>query len=56
MLTFNLLTAGYYSRQQPSNLRLGNVIFWECSVSELSGFCVLLKDDSMDLRENFFGI
>jgi len=26
MLTFNLLT-GYYSRQQPSSLRIGDVIF-----------------------------
>jgi len=26
-LTFNLLT-GYYSRQQPFSLRLGDVIFW----------------------------
>jgi len=27
MLTFNLLT-GYYSRQQPSSLRLGDIIFF----------------------------
>jgi len=52
-LTFNLLT-GYYSRQQPSSLRLSDDIIWEWSVSELSGFCVFLEDDSTDLRENFF--
>jgi len=52
-LTFNLLT-GYYSRQQPSSLRLVMLFFWEWSVSELSGFCVYLEDDSTDLRENFF--
>jgi len=48
-LTFNLLT-GYYSRQQPSSLRLGD-LGW--SVSELSGF---LEDGSTDLRENFFRV
>jgi len=52
-LTFYLLT-GYYSRQQPSSLRLGDVIFWEWSVSELSGFWVFLEDDGTDLCENFF--
>jgi len=52
-LTFNLLT-GYYLRQQPSSLWLGDVIFWKWSVSALSGFCIFLKDDSTDLRENFF--
>jgi len=48
-LTFNLLT-GYYSRQQPSSLWLGDVIFLEWSVSELSGFCIFLEDNSTDLR------
>jgi len=52
-LTFNLLT-GYYSRQQPSSFRLGDVIFMEWSVSELNGFCVFLEDDSTDLPKNFF--
>jgi len=52
-LTFNLLT-GYYSRQQLSSFRLGEVIFWEWSVSELRGFCVFLEDDSTDLCENYF--
>jgi len=52
-LTFNLLT-GYYLRQQLSNLRIGDVIFWKWSKSELSGFCVFLENDSTDLRENFF--
>jgi len=52
-LTFNLLT-GYFLRQQPSSLRLDDVIFWEWSVSELSGFCVFLINESMDLREIFF--
>jgi len=52
-LTFNLLT-GYYSRQQPSSLQLGDVIFWEWSVPELSGFCVFLEDESTDLRKFFF--
>jgi len=52
-LTFNLLT-GYYLRKQPSRLRIGDVIFTEWSVSELSSFCVFLEDDGMDLREKFF--
>jgi len=48
---FYLLT-GYYS----SLLVFGLVtsFFWEISVSELSGFCVFLEDESTDLREKFF--
>jgi len=52
-LTFNLLT-GYYSRQQPSRLQLGDVIFLGMKCVEVGGFCVFLKDDSTDLRKNFF--
>jgi len=49
--TFNLLT-GYYSNL----LAFGSVtsFYWEWSVSELSGFCVFLEDESTDLWENFF--
>jgi len=50
---FNQLI-GYYSRQQPSSLWLGDVNFW--SVSELSGFCVFLEDESTDLRKIFFRV
>jgi len=55
MLTFNLLT-GYYSRQQPSSLRFGDVIFFggmECV--EVSG-CVFLNNKSTDLHEIFFRV
>jgi len=52
-LTFNLL-AGCYSRQQPSNLRLGDVIFWGMECVAVKRFCVFLENDSTDLRENFF--
>jgi len=48
-LTFNLLT-GYYNRQQPSSLTFGDLIFGEWSVSELSGFCVFLEEESTDLH------
>jgi len=50
-LTFNLLIV-YYS----SLLAFGSVtsFFWKWSVLELSGFCVFIKDESTDLRKNFF--
>jgi len=60
-LTFNLL-ADYYSRQQPSKLWLGDVIFlgMELSVkrfkSELAVFAFFLEDDSTDLRELFYRV
>jgi len=49
-----MLTGFYSSLALPSSLRLGDVIFGNWSMSELSGFCVFLEDDSTDLRESFF--
>jgi len=50
---FQLLT-GYYSRQQLSSLRLGDVIFLEMECVGVKRFCVFLEDESTDLREIFF--
>jgi len=52
-LTFNLLTS-YYSRQQPSSLWLGDVIFLRMECVGVKWFLVFLEDDSTDLCENFF--
>jgi len=49
----NLLT-GYYSRQQPSSLWLGDVIFLGMECVGIKRFYVFLEDDSTDLREIFF--
>jgi len=53
LLTFNLLT-GYCNRQQPFCLGSVTSFFWKWCVSELSGFCVFLEDNSTDLYEIFF--
>jgi len=55
-LTSNLLT-GYYSRQQPSSLRLGDVIFLgERSVTELSGFAFFSKTSARICAKFFFRV
>jgi len=49
-LTFNLLT-GYYSRQQPSSLRISDVIFLEM---ECVGVKRFLRFSRRRQHENFF--
>jgi len=50
-LTLNLLTGYTAGSSLPA---FGSITSFFWSVSELSGFCVFLKDESTDLCENFF--
>jgi len=51
-LTFNLLT-GYFSRQQPSSLRLGDVFFWN-GVCRSSAVFAFFSKTRIRICEKFF--